>query len=118
MEEEVMSWNDLPKPLCPKMTLIIDTIPENTPEGAVLYFASDINEWDPGSRYWMFDRGPDGKYFIEIPRPNDHIVEFKVTRGNWGRVECRANGDDIDNRILRGGKGEKMHIVIIRWKDL
>jgi hypothetical protein len=118
VEEEVLSWNDLPKPLCPKMTIVIDSLPANTPEDATLYFASSINDWDPGSRYWMFSKGADGKYFIEIPRPNNDRLEYKVTRGNWWRVECLPDGGDSENRVFNGGSGEKVNIVIKRWKDL
>ena len=119
VEAEVLSWNDLPKPLCPKITIVVDSLPANTPEDAALYIAGNFNDWDPGSRLWMFSKGPDGKYYIEIPRPHlDEELEFKITRGNWWRVECQENGDDIDNRIFRSGKGDKVQIVIKRWKDL
>lgn len=119
VEEEIASWNDLPKPLCPKVTIVIDSLPENTPDDAALYFASNINDWDPGSRYWMFSVGPDGKYYIEIPRPDRYEdLEFKITRGNWWKVESGENGEDIDNRVYRIEKGDKIYIVIKRWKDL
>jgi hypothetical protein len=118
-EEDIQSWNDLPKPLCPKMTIVIESLPDNTPEDAALYFASSLNDWDPGNRYWMFSKGPDGKYYIEIPRPNNRDpFEYKVTRGNWWRVECLANGEDMENRTFSGGSGETVRITIQRWKDL
>lgn len=119
VEEDILSWNDLPKLLCPKITIVVDSLPPNTPEDAALYIAGNFNDWDPGSRLWMFSKGPDGKYYIEIPRPNrDGSLEFKITRGSWWRVECRENGEDIDNRVYRVGKGDKLYIVIKRWKDL
>jgi CheY-like chemotaxis protein len=72
---------------------------------------------DPGSRYWMFTIGPDGKYYIEVPRTGWEDIEYKVTRGNWYNVECDENGDDIDNRMLGGKAGEEVRIKIVRWKD-
>jgi hypothetical protein len=116
-QDSVMSWNDLPKPGCPSITVIIDSLPENTPLDAVLYIAANFNDWDPGSRYWMFTRGPDGKYFVEVPRVNYDEIEYKVTRGDWRTVECQADGEDIDNRIFFGRPGEEVRIIIERWKD-
>lgn len=117
VRDSILSWNDLPKPACPSITLIIESLPENTPEEAVLYLASDINDWDPGSRYWMFTRGLDGKYYIEVPRVRAFDMEFKITRGNWQRVETDAFGQDIDNRRLQKGPGNEVRIDIEGWKD-
>ena len=118
VQDSIVSWNDLPKPGCPSITIIIESVPENTPENAVFFFASNINDWDPGSRYWMFTKGPDGKHYLEVPRSGTHDeLEFKITRGEWYTVECDENGFDIDNRIFQGSAGEEIRIVIERWKD-
>jgi hypothetical protein len=117
IKDTIKSWNDLPKPGCPSVLLIIDSLPANTPTDAVLYLAANFNEWSPGSRYWMFTKGSDGKYYIEVPRPGKGRIEFKVTRGGWHTVECAANGDDIENRIFRGRAGDEIRIEIERWKD-
>jgi hypothetical protein len=110
------SWNDLPKPDCPKLVIIIDSLPEGKPNDA-LYIAGNFNDWDPGNRYWMLSQGLDGKYYIEIPRPDDEPFEYKITRGNWSRVECRADGEDIENRTLHGKAGDVVYITIEAWRD-
>jgi alpha-glucosidase len=117
MQDTILSWNDLPHPGCPRITVIIDSLPPDTPENATFFFAANFNNWDPGSRYWMFTRGLDGKYFIEIPRNNDGEIEYKVTRGGWWTVECATSGEDIDNRIYNGKAGKEVKIIIERWKD-
>jgi len=117
LRDTIRSWNDLPKPGCPSITIIIDSLPKNTPADAALYIAANFNNWDPGSRYWMFTRGLDGKYYVEVPRVTNDQIEYKITRGGWPNVECAANGDDIDNRIYHGRAGEEVRIVIERWKD-
>jgi hypothetical protein len=117
IKDTVRSWNDLPKPDCPSIVMIIDSLPANTPENAAIYLAANFNEWNPGSRYWMFTKGFDGKYFIEVPRVSLDQLEFKITRGDWGKVECAANGKDIDDRIYRGGNGREIRITVQRWKD-
>jgi hypothetical protein len=117
IRDTIRSWNDMPKHDCPSVTIIIDALPENTPENEALYLAADFNGWDPGSRYWMFTKGSDGKYYIEVPRIDQDEIEYKVTRGNWRSVECDENGEDIDNRVFRGNAGEEVRISIQRWKD-
>jgi hypothetical protein len=116
-KDTIRSWNDLPKPSCPFISFILDSLPADTPENAVFYLATNINDWDPGSRYWMFNKGPDGKYYIEVPRADNNWIEYKITRGDWRSVECKANGEDIDNRIYTGGAGSKVRISIERWRD-
>jgi hypothetical protein len=115
--DTIRSWNDLPKPDCPSITIIIESVPKNTPENAVFYLASNINDWDPGSRYWMFIKGPDGKYYIEVPLSNSRESEYKITRGNWSTVEVDADGNDIDDRSFHGMAGEELRITIVGWKD-
>jgi hypothetical protein len=115
--DTIISWNDMPKSGCPSFTIIIESMPENTPEDASLYLASSINNWDPGSRYWMFKQGLDMKYYIEVPRSYVGDIEYKVTRGHWGTVECKINGMDIDNRTFHGNAGDEVRITIQRWKD-
>jgi hypothetical protein len=117
LKDSVRSWNDLPKPGCPSVILIIDSLPQNTPPNAVIYLASNFNNWDPGSRYWMFSKGPDGKYYIEVPLVKVNEMEFKITRGGWGRVECRSNGEDIDNRVIAGHVDREIRISVEAWKD-
>jgi len=117
IQDTIRSWNDLPKSGCPTVTIIIESLPENTPADATLFLAASFNGWDPGSRYWMFTRGSDGKYYIEVPRTDWGDIEYKVTRGDWRTVESDENGEDIDNRVFRGNAGEEVRIKIQRWKD-
>lgn len=119
MIDSIRSWNDLPKPGCPSIVLVIDSVPKNTPADAVLYMAANFNGWDPGSRYWMFSfsQGLDGKYYIDVPRVNNDKIYYKITRGDWRTVECAPNGDDIENRVLEGRPGQEVRIKVQRWKD-
>lgn len=113
----IEGWNDLPKPNCPKAFLIINSLPASTPDNTVLYIAGNFNSWNPGDLGWQLSRSPEGRYYIEIPRPDDEPFEYKITRGDWRRVESRANGDDIDNRVFEGKAGDVVYIDIDGWKD-
>jgi hypothetical protein len=118
IKDTIRSWNDMPKPDCPAVTFVIESLPPYTPSNEALYFASNVNNWNPGSRYWMFTKGADGNYFIEVPRISSDVIEYKITRGSWWKVECAANGDDIDNRVFNGQAGERVMIKVQKWKDL
>lgn len=117
IQDSILSWNDLPKSGCPSVLLIIDSLPQNTPSNAVLYLAANFNNWDPGSRYWMFSKAADGRYFIEVPRVKIDRMEYKITRGDWGRVECNAKGEDIGNRVIKGKIDREIRISVEAWKD-
>jgi hypothetical protein len=116
-QDTILTWNDLPKPGCPSFTIILDNLPKNTPDDAALYLAGNFNNWDPGSRYWMFTRGKDSTYYIEVPRTFWGEIYYKVTRGNWHTVECQESGHDIENRVFNGNAGDEVRISIERWKD-
>jgi hypothetical protein len=65
----------------------------------------------------MFSREPDGTYHIEVPLVKIERMEYKITRGDWGRVECRANGEDIENRVFSGHMDREVRISVEAWKD-
>jgi hypothetical protein len=118
IKDTICSWNDMPKPNCPSVTIVIESIPPYTPSNEAIYLASNVNDWDPGSRYWMFTRGSDGNYFIEVPRTSSEVIEYKITRGSWNTVESDYDGKDIDNRVFSGKAGERVMIKVQKWKDL
>ena len=60
----------------------IETLSENTPEGADIFFAGNINGWNPGDSSHLLEFRSDGDYWIDIPAGSGK-VEFKFTRGSW-----------------------------------
>lgn len=117
VDNVIESWYDMPKEKCPKAIFIIDSLPQTTPENSFLYLAGNFNGWDPGNRGWRFSKSPEGIYYIEVPRPEADVLEYKVTRGDWSKVETRGDGEEIDNRVFRGKAGDVVYIKIEGWMD-
>jgi hypothetical protein len=117
IELEIDGWSDLLEKSDIPVRIILETIPSNTPQDDDIYLATNFNNWRPGSSRYKFEIGPDGKYFLDIPRDWGDL-EFKVTRGNWKNVECSNNGEEIPNRSYQFGKVEVIRIDVEGWQDL
>src|SRR5215467_10543097 len=65
-----------------------------------LFLAGSFNGWNPHDSKYFFQKNADGDYVFET-RLSDGMLEFKVTRGNWSKVECKKSGADIANRSLK-----------------
>lgn len=111
-------WKDLPpKPEARNVTIVIDKLPDRTPESAEIYFASNINSWDPESILYEMTPLDNDKFYITLPR-SDPYIEYKITRGGWGKVETDPYQNDIENRIQYFGFVDTVYIEVERWKDL
>lgn len=104
---------ELPKPI--PFTLQVQA-PKVGPEDR-LFLAANINGWNSQSERYAFKRVGEDRF--ELPLrvlPNTHM-EFKVTRGGWERVEVKADGEDVDNRILRIRDEGAFEVTIEDWRD-
>ena len=73
-----------------------------------LYFASNVNGWNPGDPAWKLTRAGEGAAAVwELPLKAEQLaaggVEFKITRGSWETVEVTSEGTDMSNRKLDEG---------------
>lgn len=101
---------------CHRVLIVVDEVPENTPPGEVLYFASNLNKWDPGDERYQLELNADSTWQIALPSGFGKI-EYKFTRGGWLSVETDICGKDIDNRILPITKDDTIHHRIESWHD-
>ncbi len=100
-----------------QVTLRLTSIPNNTPVNAVLYFASNINGWNPGDAGFTLTQ-VNGVYQIIIPEGTG-TVQFKFTRGSWTSVEGGTNCEEIANRTFSfTGSPQTINLTVQRWKDL
>jgi hypothetical protein len=115
---EILGWKDLPlNPDVKDITLVIDHLPEETPNNADIYFASNINGWNPENGQYKMEQLENGKYYITIPKSGEEFFEYKITRGGWRRVETDQFGDDIENRFQYFGFTDTVYINVVSWKD-
>ncbi|MDD5507679.1 MAG: hypothetical protein PHD25_05030 [Bacteroidales bacterium] len=101
---------------CHRVVIVVDEIPENTPPGEALYFASNLNRWDPGDERYQLEANANGTWQITLP-PGFGTIEYKFTRGGWLSVETDICGTDINNRILPITKDDTIHHCIESWHD-
>ena len=113
---DVANWCDLPTQKVTDVTLVLNSLPANTPKLEDIYLAPDFNGWDPGDRDMIFSKLSDYRFYITIPK-NGHYFEFKITRGNWGNVEVDKHGNEIPDRVLHYGFADTVLIDVIKWRD-
>jgi predicted alpha/beta superfamily hydrolase len=101
------------------MTVRVASSPQLTPLFETLYFAGSNNEWDAGSAEHSFERMADGTFYytLNLATPGA-TVEYKITRGDWERVEGTLSGGYLANRTLVYNPGSTEEISIAGWEDL
>ncbi len=113
----VANWIDIPTLDNDDITIVLNTLPVNTPQLEDIYLAPDFNGWNPGSKSMIFRKLADGRPYITIPK-HGNLMEYKITRGNWATVEVDKNGDESSNRILHHGFADTVFIDVLKWRDL
>ncbi|MDT8392899.1 MAG: hypothetical protein RQ761_03585 [Bacteroidales bacterium] len=115
---EVESWQDLEKAKGNMITLIVQSIPENTPPEDAIFFVGEINDWYPHDGNLRLEKNRQGQYFINLPK-RAYNKEYKFTRGNWRTVETDKYGYEINNRVLKkAGSSDTVTVAIHNWADL
>lgn len=116
---DVLSWKDAAPIDCPELTIVVENIPENTPENEPLALAGNFNEWSPDSSSYLRKDSGTGKYMIKLPRKEmNRLVEFKVTRGNLLTSEADKFGYEIEKRQVSFGTVDTLFIDVENWEDI
>lgn len=101
-----------------QVTFVVDSLPDYTPPEDILYIAGDFQGWNPGDPMFALQKNGDDKWFIELEAmPDETTINFKFTRGDWGKVEKGVNGEEIPDRQFTFGNGETVSIIIFNWAD-
>lgn len=101
-----------------QLTIIVDNIPDNTPEGDPIHIAGNFQGWNPSSRAHVLDMDTTFQYYyITLPAGTGDI-EFKFTRGSWEKVESDENGNYIPNRFYSPSDNDTLTVQILGWEDL
>src|SRR5258705_9327946 len=94
----------------------ITSLPDYHPTDSSLYIAGSFNGWNPQDKNYQFQKDASGNYFFET-KLADGMHEFKITRGSWGKVECKKGGGDIQNRVLKLSLDTTINLTIEEWAD-
>ncbi len=98
-----------------QVTFLIESLPDNHPEGDSIYIAGSFNGWNPADGDFLLQKG-DQPY---ITLDGDAPIAFKFTRGSWATVEGNASGEKIENRSYSfTGLPDTVIVSIASWEDL
>lgn len=99
-------------------------VPHNTPDNACIFMAADINQWKPGDHDYRLEQEND-YYTISLSFPENYLIQFKFTRGEWDKREQNISGEDLvghdqrENRSHVFRADEKtVHFKVERWADI
>lgn len=98
-----------------QVTMIVNSIPENTPPGDNIYVAGSFNGWNPGDPSFMLQENANG--YLEISVEGSGTIAFKFTRGSWETVEGNENGGFLPDRNFTFGSADTLEISILSWED-
>lgn len=101
-----------------QLTLLVKSIPVNTPPGAKIYVAGTFNNWNPGDTTKILTPLGNGQYSITLTPPVGQ-VRYKFTRGSWATVEGNANGGFLPDRVWNyNGQPTTLELTILSWEDV
>jgi len=82
-----------------------------------IYVSGTFNNWNPKDEHYKLKPFAGGRKSIvlkDIPAGN---YAYKFTRGSFDKVECKADGRDIEDRIIDVANDVSLEITIAGWKD-
>jgi predicted alpha/beta superfamily hydrolase len=91
-------------------------IPPYHPAGSDVFAAGSFNGWNPADVNYKFQKKENGELLLDL-KLNNGTHEFKLTRGSWDKVECKKDGSDIQNRVIRVDRNTDISISVEEWKD-
>lgn len=101
-----------------QLTLRLTSLPTHfNPLLDTLHVAGTFNNWDPGDGNYVLTRQIDGSYTVQIPGNAGDAVEYKYTRGDWGRVETQSDDSFQPNRTLTYDPNLVVDDQVARWAD-
>ncbi|WP_299556885.1 alpha/beta hydrolase-fold protein [Seonamhaeicola sp.] len=96
------------------VTFIVNGYPEGHSLNDAIYISGDFEGWSGGREQFKLKQEHDF-YAVSIPKYRKNI-NFKFTKGNWDVVECRSNGNPIENRKYAFSKlKDTVFVTIANW---
>lgn len=98
-----------------QVTLIVDSIPANTPPGDTLFVAGNFTGWNPGRLDFQLTEDTNGHFVITFT-PSSYNLAYKFTRGSWATVEGNAAGGFRPDRTASAQPGDTLYHQILSWE--
>lgn len=100
-----------------QVTFILNSIPNDTPEGSELYLAGSLNKWAPDHPDYKFTLDDLGRLSLTIKSVPD-TFDYKICRGTWPSVEVDSAGKDLPTRLYVDSLGNRIKLDIEQWRDM
>jgi enterochelin esterase-like enzyme len=91
------------------------TLPANTPLEDKIYIAGNFQGWDPGAT--PLTRHSATHASGSITTTEGAALEFKFTRGDWGRGEKAQDCSELPNRKATATHGSTISVTVANWAD-
>jgi len=98
------------------VTVRIMKLPSYHKSNDTVYLTGGFNNWNPGQKDLAFKKDEKGNYFITLTAPAGKH-EYKITRGNWDKVESNESGLPLNNRVVEVNGNTTIEISIQHWAD-
>ncbi len=92
------------------------TLPANTPPGDNIFIAGNFQGWDPGATMLSRDSATHASGTVTVTQGS--AMEFKFTRGDWGRGEKAADCNEIPNRQATANENKTIYLTVANWGDI
>lgn len=97
-----------------QVSIVLTSIPENTPNDTQLYLASNLNNWQAKDAQYQLKKNKAGQYAITLPL-QDKTIEFKITTGSWVVAEADPKGKPTQNHKADLGQSQTIKLNIAAW---
>ncbi|WP_316765234.1 alpha/beta hydrolase-fold protein [Pedobacter frigiditerrae] len=99
-----------------KIKFELQNIPKSKDSIPEYFLAGSFNNWKPNDADFKFLKKAEGNYFLEKQFPAGRY-EYKITRGNWTKVESAAKGNAVGNRSLKLQNDTTVKVTVLNWSD-
>jgi len=113
---KIRSWKDIYVTYDNDITIILEKLPETTPENAKFYISGEFSGWDAGKLRYRFRQNKEGQYYINMPREK-RLLEFKITRGSWLTADVGLLGIGNPMYTYNYDDYDTIYITVENWSD-
>lgn len=91
-------------------------IPESLGKGKrTVYVSGNFSQINNKMEDWnaqgqKMKKGDDGRWTLTVKVPQDAVIEYKYTLGDWDSVEVDQNCHDVGNRRVHVGSGDTQQV--------
>lgn len=82
-----------------------------------IYVSGNFNNWNPKDEQYRLKPFGGSRVGIVIKNMTPGNYAFKFTRGSFDKVECLADGRDMNDRVLQVDSDIDSSFTIAGWKD-